>query len=166
MCRTERKYWGIRYRPSTLQCRIYRYSIRDWNRSLETQCFSAPVFIYRDDRTLIYSHLGTSATTTLLFLLSSLSSACNGPREPGSNSNCMGGNYPECVRQRNILCIGTCWNQPAGVCSSSCVLQSHQIVVDIVLVFTIARIVLRLFRCRRLICRSIRRGMLVLSLAS
>ncbi|KAF3090040.1 hypothetical protein TWF594_004680 [Orbilia oligospora] len=62
---------------------------------------------------------------TSTFLLSSLASACNGPREPGSNPNCMGGNYPECVRLRNVLCIGTCWNQPAGECSSSCVLQSQ-----------------------------------------
>ncbi|KAF4339334.1 hypothetical protein FBEOM_6748 [Fusarium beomiforme] len=49
-----------------------------------------------------------------------LAGKCNAPREVGSNPNCWGGSYTDCVARNNQLCTGECAGQPAGGAGAPC----------------------------------------------
>lgn len=59
-----------------------------------------------------------------------LAGKCNDPIEAGSDKNCVGGNYMECVKRMNMECTGTCAGTPAGgggaPCHTGCTLRAEQ----------------------------------------
>ncbi|KAG7411889.1 hypothetical protein Forpe1208_v008364 [Fusarium oxysporum f. sp. rapae] len=51
---------------------------------------------------------------------------CNGPREVGSNANCLGGTYTDCAAEKQSLCTLECFNQPPGQCTTGCTTRAQQ----------------------------------------